>query len=258
MVSSTVEVAPETHRSASRWIGVGRASADDPAGPEGHGESAMGSRALRAALAENVSDALRDAGADVAATVSLLDDRPYRILLLLTDGLAGDQQEIVRGAEPILVTSSVGTNVLTLDDEPALDVYLRRNGASPEIADPAAFARFAMTHPLGVSKRSGEEVRFIAGADFVERSLQCVAQVPQGGIAWVMEGDQGSVLAATDGACLDALEQLGDHQPKGVLAFDCDAIHGAPVAGFYSYGEIARTKGTGGFHNQTLVVLAVS
>ena len=65
---------------------------------------------------------------------------------------------------------------------------------------------------------------------------------------------------------------------KGVLAFDCiarrgvlgdagiereverisQAVLGAPVAGFYSYGEIARTKGTGGFHNQTLVVLAVS
>lgn len=290
-----------------------------------------------AAVAENVSAGLREAGAAVAGAVSLLDDRPHRILLLLTDGLAGDQQEIVRGAysvvgagvplvggcagddqrmktthvffngqvltnaivgvaigstspfgigvrhgwrrvgEPILVTASVGTTVLTLDDEPALDVYLRCNGASPDI-DPAEFARFAMTHPLGISKRSGEEVRFIAGADFVERSLQCIAQVPQGGIAWIMEGDDDSVLAATDGACVDALEQLGGHAPKGVLAFDCiarrgvlgdagieeevgrigAAIRGVPVAGFYSYGEIARTKGTGGFHNQTLVVLAVS
>jgi hypothetical protein len=33
---------------------------------------------------------------------------------------------------------------------------------------------------------------------------------------------------------------------------------GAPVAGFYTYGEIARTQGVSGFHNQTLVVLAVS
>jgi hypothetical protein len=28
------------------------------------------------------------------------------------------------------------------------------------------------------------------------------------------------------------------------------------VAGFYTYGEIARTHGVSGFHNQTLVVLA--
>jgi hypothetical protein len=33
---------------------------------------------------------------------------------------------------------------------------------------------------------------------------------------------------------------------------------GAPVAGFYTYGEIARTHGISGFHNQTLVVLAVA
>src|SRR5450432_1291261 len=399
MVASTFRPEVEQVTSASRWIGVGRASTAEPS---------MGSHALRlalagrtpalviafasseldlpllvddlrrsveaqipvvgcttageissdgptdggvvvvafggpdfsvaAAVAENVSTGLRDAGAKVAGAVSRLDERPHRILLLLTDGLAGDQQEIVRGAysvvgaqvplvggcagddqhmkstsvffdgrvltnaivgvaigstapfgigvrhgwrrvgEPILVTGSIGTTVLTLEDEPALDVYLRRLGAAPEMADPAAFARFAMTHPLGLSTRSGEEVRFIAGADFVQRSLQCIAQVPQGGLAWIMEGDDASVLAATDGACVDALEQLGGRAPKGVLAFDCiarrgvlgdagierevgrigAAIRDVPVAGFYSYGEIARTKGTGGFHNQTLVVLAVS
>ena len=32
---------------------------------------------------------------------------------------------------------------------------------------------------------------------------------------------------------------------------------GAPVAGFYTYGEFPRTRGVTGFHNQTLVVLAV-
>jgi hypothetical protein len=66
-------------------------------------------------------------------------------------------------------------------------------------------------------------------------------------------------------------------RPLGVLAFDCIArrgvlgeegvqtevgriadVTGAPVAGFYTYGEIARTRGVAGFHNQTLVVLALS
>jgi hypothetical protein len=32
----------------------------------------------------------------------------------------------------------------------------------------------------------------------------------------------------------------------------------APVAGFYTYGEFARRHGIRGFHNQTLVVLALS
>jgi hypothetical protein len=102
--------------------------------------------------------------------------------------------------------------------------------------------------------------------------------VPRGALAWFMEGDDESVLAATDAACADALAPLGDRPPLGILAFDCiarrgvlgdsgirkeidrvrDHTAGAPVAGFYTYGEIARTQGIAGFHNQTLVVLAVS
>jgi hypothetical protein len=121
-------------------------------------------------------------------------------------------------------------------------------------------------------------VRFIGGADFIDRSLSCIAEIPQGGLVWIMEGDAESVLAATDAACRDSLAALGDHPPLGILAFDCIARRGvlgdrgihteiqrlaaiagaAPVAGFYTYGEIARTRGMRGFHNQTLVVLSIS
>jgi hypothetical protein len=127
-------------------------------------------------------------------------------------------------------------------------------------------------------RRAGEpQARFVAEADFDDRSIGCIAEVPQGGMAWFMEGDGDSVLEATDAACRDAMEAL-DGPPLGVIAFDCIARRGilgdagiraeidriakfsdgAPVAGFYTYGEIARTKGISGFHNQTLVVLAVS
>lgn len=292
-----------------------------------------------ASAVAGVEDGLRDAGARAASCVEAVADRPHRVLLLLTDGLCGDQVEIVRGAysvvgaevplvggcagddlkmastvqfygsdvhtgsvvaaaigsdaplgigvhhgwrhigEPMLVSASDANKVLTLNDEPALDVYLRGLDAPAEAhRDPAAFTRFAMTHPLGVQRRSGEEVRFVAGADFEERSLVCVAHVPQGGLTWFMEGSGTSVMAATDAACEEAVDQLQGASPIGLLAFDCIArrailggpgieeevgriahhADGAPVAGFYTYGEIARTKGTGGFHNQTLVVLAVA
>ena len=85
-------------------------------------------------------------------------------------------------------------------------------------------------------------------------------------------------MVATDEACSEALEALGGQPPLGLLAFDCIARRGvlgnsgierevtrisnhageAPVAGFYTYGEIARTRGISGFHNQTLVVLALA
>lgn len=282
---------------------------------------------------------LRDAGARAAACLRTLEDREHRVLMLLTDGLAGDQREIVRGAhsvagsgvplvggcagddlrmtrthqlfddevltdaviaaaigsdapigigvrhgwqsvgDPMLVTRAEGNRVYELDDRPALDVYLERLDAPAEArTDAAAFTQFALTHPLGLSARGDEpHVRFIGEADFAERSLGSIAAVPQGSLAWVMAGDDGSVLAATDAACAEALSSLDGRSPLGLLAFDCIARRGvlgdegvraevsriaaggrdAPVAGFYTYGEIARTQGTSGFHNQTLVVLAL-
>ena len=92
-----------------------------------------------------------------------------------------------------------------------------------------------------------------------------------------MEGDARSVFEATDAACRDSLAQLDGRPPLGMIAFDCIArrgflgderirgeidrlaslASGAPVAGFYTYGEIARTRGLRGFHNQALVVLSL-
>jgi hypothetical protein len=324
-------------------IGCSTAGEISAAGPGDAGVvvTALGGHGfdVATAAADAAGGRLREAGADVAGCIDQVADKAHRVLLLLTDGLAGDQAEIVRGAyrvvgaevplvggcagddlrmagtaqfhdgkvlrhavvaaaiasdaplgigvrhgwrrvgSPMLVTRSEGNRVHLLDDAPALDVYLQRLDAPPAAwEDPQAFTLFAMTHPLGLSRRSGEEVRFVAGADFNDRSIQCIAQVPQGGLTWFMEGDDESVLEATDGACHDALAALDGRPPLGFVAFDCIARRGvlgeggicaevdriasfaggAPVAGFYTYGEIARTHGISGFHNQTLVVLAVA
>jgi hypothetical protein len=258
-------------------------------------------------------------------------------MLLLSDGLGGDQQEVVRGAygvlgaevpvvggcagddlkmkstwqfygqevlhhsvvgaaigsegpigigvqhgwrpvgEPMVVTASDGNRVVNLDDQPALAAYLSRLHAPRRVHDDdEAFTHFAMTHPLGLSRRGGDEVRFVAGADFTDGSLNCIAAVPQGSLVRIMEGDVGSVLDATNVACEHALAGLRGRPPLGLLTFDCIArkgvlgaesvgeeveriaayAGGAPVAGFYTYGEFARTRGLNGFHNQTLVVVA--
>ncbi len=323
-------------------IGCSTAGEIGTDGPGEHGLVALalggaGFTSSTCAATEAAGD-LRAAGADVAQCMERVGERRYRTLILLTDGLAGDQQEVVRGAygvlgatvplvggcagddlemrrtvvmhgrerlddavvaaalgsdapfgigvrhgwrkvgEPMLVTGSSSNRVDTLDDQPALDVYLRQLGAPSEATDDASsFARFAQTHPLGLSRRSGEEVRFVAGADLTDRSLSCIAEVPQGALVWIMEGDDQSVLDATDSACHDALTPLDGQPPVAMIAFDCIARRGvlgdtgirhevrriaahsggAPVVGFYTYGEIARTHGTGGFHNQTLVVLAL-
>ncbi|MBK7625458.1 MAG: FIST C-terminal domain-containing protein [Kineosporiaceae bacterium] len=181
-----------------------------------------------------------------------------------------------RTGEALVVTGSSGPTVHTLDDEPALDAYLRAINAPAEVREsPAAFTRFALHHPLGIPGRGHDLVRFVTGADFETRCLNLVAPVPQGGLTWIMEGGTHEVLDASGEACRIAVEQLDGQPAKGVIAFDCIArraalgeavtdevdeivrhTDAAPMIGFYTYGEIARTHGLNGFHNQTLVVLA--
>ena len=51
---------------------------------------------------------------------------------------------------------------------------------------------------------------------------------------------------------------LGEEGIRREIQRVAEHAGGAPVAGFYTYGEIARIHGISGFHNQTLVVLALS
>lgn len=283
---------------------------------------------------------LRAAGEEVAGCLSAVADLPHKALILLTDGLAGDPQDVVRGAysrvgavvplaggcagdelnmgqtrqfcgdrvttgavvgaalasdaplgigvrhgwettgEPLLITASEGTVLHTLNDAPALDVYLDLLDA-PEDArtDARAFTRLALGHPFGVASPRGREtqVRGVAYADFDKRAVHCIAEIPQGTLAWLMRGERDAVLAATAAACDEALAPLHGRPPLGLLAFECvaragvlgpdgereaferiaAAAAGAPVAGFRTYGEIARTHGLAGFHNQSLVVIAI-
>jgi hypothetical protein len=284
-------------------------------------------------------EGLRQAATEAAHCLDRLERRAHTVLVLLADGLCGDQVEVVRGAydvagvevplvggcagddmamqgtrqvfgrrllrqavvaaaissdapmgigvshcwepqsPPMLVTASTGTEVISLDDRPALDVLLEAFEAPDAVrSDPESFTRWATTRPLGIRRRDRIEIRYIAGADFTRRSLQTIAEVPQGGVAHLMQGDGHSVLDATQKACEMAAEALGDAPMQGLLLFDCVARRSVlsderileevqrinkvrgdlPVGGFYTYGEIARTRGAGGFHNQTLVALALA
>ena len=182
--------------------------------------------------------------------------------------------------EPMIVTECDDGRVYTLDDEPAMDRFLQRSGA-PEQAyhDPVAFKQFALTRPIGVERRSGTEVRNLCTeVDVAGRTIGGGGQIPQGGLTWLMEGDADSVLEAASAACEEAVAGLGGAEPLALLTFGCSALRkvlgaegtvreseriakvagDAPYAGFYTCGEIARTRGIDGFHNQTHVVLALA
>ncbi len=180
---------------------------------------------------------------------------------------------------PMFVTAVDGTQVLELDNRPALDVYLERLGQDPALGEDAdAFTSFAVTHPLALVRRRGDEIRWVNGLDMDRRSLKCNVEMQRNTQVWLTEGDCKSTVDAVSVACAQAIDQLHDHQPIGAIAFDCAArravlgetglanevaeisrnLGGVPVAGFYTYGEFARVRGPNGFHNQTLVMLVFS
>ena len=180
---------------------------------------------------------------------------------------------------PMSVTRSDGGHVYELDDRPALDVYSERLGLDAELArEPAAWTRAVTRHPLGLNRRGGEDIRVIHGADPDERSIVCLADVPQGGLVWLLETDEDALVAAAGASCQQALTMLEGTQPVGLLAFDCAvrklmlgpagverenaalnvAAAAVPYAGWYTNGEVARVRGSQGLHHLTMVTLALT
>lgn len=302
--------------------------------------AAFGGRgfSVSTAAVPQITGRQREAGAQAARCVGGVTDRTHRVLVLLTDGMARDQEMVIRGVygvlgasvplfggaagdgwrmsgtfqlhgadvftngvvaacigsdapiaigidhgwrpsgEPMVVTQSGDGRVHELDDVPALDAYLDRLGAPAEVyRDDMALRNYVLSRPLGVQRRSGIAVRNMSTAvDIDGRTIGGGGELSLGALAFAMEGDEESVISASGRACRSAIEQLDGSTPVGMLTFSCAASRAVlgddgvvregariaeqagtiPYAGFYTYGEIARTQGINGFHNQTTVVLA--
>lgn len=181
--------------------------------------------------------------------------------------------------EPAVVTSSSGGRLFQLDGRPALDAYLDWIGADRSLLeDPKAFRVRAFRSPLGMSRRTGEDIRVVHDGDVRDGSLLCLADVPQGALAWLMEPDDEALVEAAASSCAQAIENLGGAQPQGLLLFNCGVrkvmlgevgmqrelaavakVGGdVPFGGFFTYGEIARTRGARGMHHLTVVTLALA
>ena len=180
-----------------------------------------------------------------------------------------------RTEPPMVITRSEGSRILEFDGEPALDVLLRRRGLSrPE----DLFTASTRLEALGLSRRSGEDIRVISNADAADRSLGGLATMPQGAICWLMAGEHDALVTGAGEACAEALSGLGERPPIGMFTFDCgarrgvlgeaglpqevaairDALGDVPFGGCYTMGEIARVRGSLGTHALTLVTLAMA
>ncbi|MFI5932419.1 FIST signal transduction protein [Actinoplanes sp. NPDC051494] len=176
---------------------------------------------------------------------------------------------------PMVITRSDQGRLYELDGEPALDVLMRRRGVTrPD----ELFSNNTKLQAIGLSRRSGEDIRIILGADEADRSVYGLATLPQGAVCWLMDSRHESMIAEAATSCQEALAGLGGQPPIGVLTFDCGGRRGAlgedgireeaaaigaalpdtPFGGFYTMGEIARVRGSLGTHSLTLVTMALA
>jgi hypothetical protein len=175
---------------------------------------------------------------------------------------------------PMIASRTSGGRIQQIDGRPAMDVLAERLGL--EASAKAMFGDGLVS--IGLSRRSGEDIRVLHTGDDAERSVASLAEVPQGALFWLMEGDLDSLITGANQSCAEALAGLGDAAPVGMLAFDCggrftrlgeesgrteisaitEAIGGAPFAGLYTMGEVARSRGALGLHHLTLVTLAMA
>src|SRR5262249_40667675 len=138
-------------------IGCSSSAVIAPDGPSDDGVVvvALGGPGLSAAagVARGVAGRQRAAGAEVALSSLDVPDRPPRVLILLTDGLAGGQEEILAGAYSV-----VGASMPLVGGTSSPEATRRRTFqlfGDEVLTDGAVGATITSEGPFGVGIRHG-------------------------------------------------------------------------------------------------------
>jgi hypothetical protein len=212
--------------------------------------------------------ACENAASDAAATLHVFSASPWGV---------GVNHGLRSTTKQMRVTKAIGNVVFELDGEPAFATYVRHAATRGVELTPENAAPFLVGNELGVhffERIIRARAPLAVGKD---GSLTCAAEIPQGSMVSILDGDPLSMVEAARGAALEAKEHLGASEAAGVLLFDCvcrgmilkegfqgeiEAVRSVfgnvPTAGFLTYGEIARYRGRlDGWHNATAVVVAI-
>jgi hypothetical protein len=209
-----------------------------------------------------------EARTDAIAALHVASKRPWGV---------GVDHGLTAASKIMRVTRAKDNVVFELDGKPAFEVYksfAKDNGVTLEAGTAGTYL---INHELGVymfDKMRKARAPLAVNAD---GSLSCAAAIPQGASVAILDGKKNLLTAAAKSAAQEAKDRLGTAKAAGVLVFDCicrgtilgsdfDAEIAAisavfpdvPVAGFLTYGEIARYSGRlDGWHNTTAVVVAI-
>lgn len=187
--------------------------------------------------------------------------------------------------KPRRVTRAVANVVQELDGHSAVNLYEAYFGRAADALKSESFADMSILYPLGMPIPGEEEylLRNVLRMDPASGSLVYAGEISEGSEVRLMMGSKEKALEAARKAAEQALMGIAPRTPTFALVFsscsrarlfgrraaeEIAAIRqvlgrDVPIAGFYDYGEQAplTAKGFRGlsyFHNETLVVCAVS
>lgn len=186
------------------------------------------------------------------------------------------------GWEPVgtvrTITKSEGNVVYTIDDQPALDVVIKYMGVNRNIDEwKDVIINVGSEFPMQLQRENAEPViRAPLFANKEDRSLVCAGSVPQGSkIRFSLPPDDSVIEKVVDECETVKKEEM--ENADAMIMFSCKARHlslgpmvgdeidqvkdvwGAPLVGFFSYGEMGKaTKGKHEFHNNTCSLVLLS
>lgn len=170
------------------------------------------------------------------------------------------------------VTKSEGNLIYTIDNEPALEMYLRFLGEDISSADDRVnfFDSIAIHYPFQIERENREpKMCSPIGYDKEKKALMCESDVPQGSrFRFSTPPDFDIVDRVVKKA--GELKNNSNAEAEALLVFSCAGRLGAlgpmaqqeneglhdvwkvPMAGFYTYGEFGRAiNGKHEFHSTT-------
>ena len=175
------------------------------------------------------------------------------------------------------ITKSEGNIVYTIDDKPALDMIIKYLGVEIDFdAGKEIVTQIGAYYPLQMERENVAPVmRTAMFANREDRSLICAGNVPQGSkVRFSLPPDFDAIEKVVE-ECIE-LKNEKQEQADALIMFSCISRHlsfgilmkeeidqvqqvwGAPLAGFFSYGEYGKSKtGKHEFHNNTCCVVAL-
>ncbi len=221
------------------------------------------------------------AGDDISFTGTYVFTKDFEtdygmVALVLNEDKIGLRGTAISGWKPIgiskKITKSKDNLVYTIDEKPALEMYLRYLGEDQSSAEDQVkfFNSIGIHYPIQI-ERANRDPKMCAtiGYDPKEKAMIFESEVPEGSaFRFSTPPDFDIVETVVDSA--STLKKETGEQAEALLIFSCAGrlsalgplaqqeneglagVWGAPMAGFYSYGEFGKShSGRHEFHSTT-------